>query len=121
MKLKSIDYIVIILAIAVCVGAIVIISTQARATTQLVIETPDGKWVYPLDTNRVIRVKGAIGGSVIEIRDGEAFFTESVCDNKTCVLSPPLQKPGHWSACLPNRVFAYIEGNDDRKLDIVGF
>lgn len=121
MKLKFLDYCIILLAVLLCASSFLLISSQKGQASELIIETPEGKWKYPLEKDRVIQVHGSIGESIIEIQDGKAFFVDSACPNKTCVLSKPIEKKADWSACLPNRVFIRIDGNEEGDLDVISF
>jgi hypothetical protein len=87
----------------------------------LVLEAPGGTWVYPLETGGVVRVPGALGDSVLEIRDGSVRFLDSPCENKICTAHSPLAHNGDWAACLPNRVFARIEGAGDGDFDATAY
>ena len=75
-----------------------------------VIKGRDGEWVYPLSTERVLRVAGPLGDTVIEIRGKSLRVEDSPCPNKTCVAAGSIDRPGQWLACLPNQVIARIEG-----------
>lgn len=121
MKLKLLDYFVIILALGLCVLSFYMISAQKGEASLLIIETANGKWKYPLEKNRIIHIEGSLGKSIIEIRDAKAYFIDSACPNKTCVLSKPIEKKAEWAACLPNRVFIRIDGKDDSDLDAISF
>lgn len=70
------------------------------------------RWTYPLDQERVIRVRGPLGETEIEIRAGAARVCRSPCANGTCIAHPPVQRVGEWNACLPNGVFLYVHGTD---------
>lgn len=121
MKPKFLDYCIILLALLVCVFSFYMLASQKGDASLLIIETPTGKWKYPLEKDRIITVQGALGESIIEIQEGKAFFVDSACPNKTCVLSKPIEKKADWAACLPNRVFIRIEGNEEGDLDAISF
>ncbi|HQC26631.1 MAG TPA: NusG domain II-containing protein [Treponemataceae bacterium] len=121
MKIKRVDYCILILALGLCVFSFYMISSQKGQATQLVIESPEAVWKYPLEKDRIIKVQGSLGESIIEIQDKKAFFVDSACPNKTCVLSQPIEKKADWSACLPNRIFIRIDGSDESGLDAISF
>jgi hypothetical protein len=80
----------------------------------------EGKtWVFPLDAEETIAVPGPLGETVVEISGGRIRVLSSPCANQTCVAAGQLHRRGQWTACLPNRVFVYIEGtgDDDTFLD----
>ena len=62
-----------------------------------------------------IKIEGILGESTIKIEDGFVFFENSPCPNKLCVNSSAISKNGDWIACLPNGVFARIEGEDENS------
>jgi hypothetical protein len=76
-----------------------------------VVESPQGKWVYQLNSNREIAIPGSIGASTLLLEDGKVRFSDSPCENKLCIMHAPLSNNGDWNACLPNRVMVHIEGN----------
>lgn len=61
-----------------------------------------------------------INGTVI-VADGKSvYFKESDCPDKTCVRTGILEKSGASSACIPNRVSVYIEG-EKSDIDIMAY
>ena len=96
--------------------------TQQNGTPYLIISTLEEDWIYPLDRNQKLCIPGAIGESHIEIKNGSAFFIDSPCDNKICVMSQPISRSGEWIACLPNQIFIRIEGKmPQHSLDATSF
>jgi len=75
----------------------------------VVITYQEKQWIYPLNMEADIEVKGKIGITKIRIKDKKVSVLSSPCPNKTCIHSPPLEKVGDWNACLPNQVFLYIK------------
>jgi hypothetical protein len=70
--------------------------------------------VYSLDEEREISAAGPLGETRIVIRGGEAAVTDSPCRDKLCVSMGHIGRRGGWIACLPNRVFARVEGGSQR-------
>jgi hypothetical protein len=75
-----------------------------------VVDGPGGEWIYPLDEDRVVRVAGPLGDTIVGIESGSARILESPCPNKTCIASGALVRAGQWAACLPNEVLLRVEG-----------
>ena len=48
--------------------------------------------------------------SEIKIENGEAYFFESDCKDKTCIKSGRLKNSGDVSACLPNKTVLSVKG-----------
>lgn len=109
-KILSKADIVLILIVLVLFGAILILRPFAGGNTYVEIKTPYTSYIYPLSENRVLNVKGLIGESVIEIKDGKAFFVSSPCPNKNCISEGEISDAGAFSACLPNGISMTITG-----------
>jgi hypothetical protein len=75
---------------------------------------------YSLYENRHITIEGALGKSVIEIKDGQVRFIEAPCQNKLCILSGWLRHDSETAACIPNGVTVSVVGRDDR-FDAINF
>lgn len=116
-RLRALDYLIFASIITVSLWAGFFLYTGQRCVQRLVIETPSGKWIYPLTETRTVVAHGAIGDTTIRIENNAAFISDSPCPNKTCVNTTALKKAGDWNACMPNRVFLHIEG--DNAEDIV--
>lgn len=61
-----------------------------------------------------------INGTVIVAEGKSVYFKESDCPDKTCVRTGILEKSGDSSACIPNRVSVYIEG-EKSDIDIMAY
>ena len=110
-RLRVLDYLIFASIITVSLWAGFFLYTGENRAQRLVVETPSGKWIYPLTEMRTVVVHGAIGNTIIRIENHTAFISDSPCPNKTCVNAAALKKTGDWNACMPNRVFLHIEGN----------
>ena len=110
-RLRVLDYLIFASIITVSLWAGFFLYTGENRAQRLVVETPSGKWIYPLTEMRTVVVHGAIGNTIIRIENHTAFISDSPCPNKTCVDAAALKKTGDWNACMPNRVFLHIEGN----------
>jgi len=64
--------------------------------------------------NRIIKVKGKLGVSQLQVEDGKIRFISSPCDTKRCILSGWIQQSGEIVACVPNTVSVRILGPDPR-------
>jgi hypothetical protein len=80
---------------------------------QVIVRGEEKTWVFPLDAEERIAVPGPLGETVVEISGGQVRALSSPCANQTCVAAGHLNRRGQWTACLPNRVFIYIEGTGD--------
>ena len=80
----------------------------------LYVEADGREYAFSLSEDGIHEVEGAIGTTVIEIRDSEARIISSPCPNQTCVRSG-------WSGtlcCLPNRVIC-TAGNGEGGVDAI--
>ncbi len=115
-RLRVLDELILSSVITVSLWAGFFLYTGEQRAQRLVIETPSGKWIYPLTETRTVVVSGAIGNTTIRIEHNTAFISDSPCPNKTCVNAAALKNAGDWNACLPNRVFLHIEGNTSEDM-----
>lgn len=69
---------------------------------------------YALTESRQITVRGRIGNSVVDIRDGAVRFHSGPCRNQVCVHSGWLRHGGDTAACLPNGVSIRLLGGRDQ-------
>jgi hypothetical protein len=75
---------------------------------------------HDLRQDKIFRVRGSRGDSVIEIHDHAVRFVESACPAKHCVLSGWHRDGGDSAACLPNRV-AFTLLSDEDAYDGINF
>ena len=115
-RLRVFDYLIFASIVTVSLWAGLFLYTGESRAQRLVIETPAGKWIYPLNEARTVVVPGAIGNTTVRIENNAAFISDSPCPNKTCANAAALKKSGDWNACLPNRVFLHIEGNSSEDI-----
>ena len=104
-----------IILLILCTGLILFLSFRIygkKGNSDLVeIRMKDDVWVYSLDTDRIIELKTDIGPIVIEIGDRSVRVKESCCEEKICVRTGAVSKPGQWIACLPSGVMITIISN----------
>lgn len=114
LRLRPLDYVAIVAAIAAIAGTSVSVYSLRGGEANVIITGASGEWIYPLDQNRRIEVPGPLGSTWVEIHDKAVHITESPCPNKTCVAAGDIASPGQWTACLPNHVFVRIEGGSSK-------
>ena len=121
LNLKILDFLIIFLAIGICVFSVIYASSKKSSSSNLVISTPEGEFIYQLSKDEVLQFSGKEGKSVIQINGKEACFLESPCKNQTCIASGSIKENGQWAACLPNGIFIRIEAETDSDIDITSF
>jgi hypothetical protein len=73
----------------------------------------------PLDQDQKTHVKGPIGLTEIEVKNGRARIIRSPCKNKICIKSGYIRYADRLAACIPNRVVIRIVGKSHRGVDAV--
>jgi len=119
--LKPLDYV----AFAVSLTAVVAVSafaySGAEAGSQVRIRGPEQTYLFPIDAETDINVKGPLGETRVEIHDGTAHVISSPCRDKICIQAGHVSRAGEWIACLPNKVFLKIEGKRTSGVDAQTF
>jgi len=113
-------------AVLIALVAVATVFTAVRVyggqgeESRLVIESPEGSWIYDLDTDRTVEIPGPLGITTVHIEGKTAHIISSPCPNQTCVAAAPISRKGEWSACLPNQVIIRIEGSEG-EMDAMGY
>ena len=89
-------------------GDWVVVTVNQKETTRL-----------PLAQDQKTHVKGPLGLTEIEIKDGRARIIRSPCKNKVCIKSGYIRYADRLAACIPNRVVIRIVGKSHRGVDAV--
>ena len=111
--LKPLDFCIVGLSLlATALSALAVYGDSGDAG-QALVQGAGATWVFPLDAEETVSVSGPLGETVVEISGGRIRVLSSPCANQTCVAAGHLDRRGQWTACLPNRVFVYIEGTGD--------
>jgi hypothetical protein len=73
----------------------------------------DGKTAYSfsLDEDRSVKVRGPLGDSFIEVKDGKVRMKDSPCPRKLCVNQGWIDRGA--IACLPNKVIISVDGHEE--------
>lgn len=109
MRIKPLDLLAILIAVAVVAGFSLYAVEQGGEENSLVVETDEGTFLYPLDQEQTLEFDGPLNEpTVIEVADGHARFVTSPCRDKICIAAGWLENHQEWAACLPNRVFAQV-------------
>jgi hypothetical protein len=117
MKIKILDVAIIIIVLTITAGISFTVYGSRLSQVYAHIKSPGEELFYPLDTPRLIQVKGPLGITEMEIDGGYIRVLSSPCAEKVCVKSGKIQKGGEWIACLPNQVLITIEGRQEENID----
>ena len=112
-KVRIVDIIIILAVAGLTVFAFYIAYMRPQGTSQVLIRGDAGEWVYPVNAEETIVVKGPIGDTTVRIHGNSAWIESSPCDNYTCIAVGSVSKQGEWVACLPNNVLLIIHGIND--------
>lgn len=91
--------------------------TTPKDTAVIHVKTESEDFVYPIDTEGTFHFHGPLGNTVVTIKNEAVRVISSPCPEKICIASSPIQRPGTWLACLPNRIFIKIEGKSEEEVD----
>lgn len=114
-KLTRGDRLIIVIAVLILVVLYASFWTRSTYGNQAAILIAGKHWRnIDLYENRVIKVKGKLGISELEVKDGKIRFMSSPCDTQLCVHRGWIQQSGEIVACVPNTVSVRILGPDPR-------
>ncbi len=107
---KPFDYIALLLFLFLI--AVSFLSLNKKADT-LEVTANGYEYRFPLSEDATYAVEGALGVTVIEVKDKEIRFLDSPCPNKTCIAKGFQDTV----VCLPNKVVATTEKTDTGEID----
>lgn len=73
------------------------------------------------NVEKIVKVEGVLGYSVIEIGQDKVRMLDSPCPDHLCVKSGAISKPGQIIVCLPNQVVIKIIGYNKEEVDASAF
>ena len=114
---KSLDYMVIIVSLAILVSVSYTIYADHSGASQVEIIASGVTYYYPLTTDRIVEIKGPLGITRVAVADGTVKIIDSPCPDKLCIQAGEITTAGKWLACLPNRVFVKILGKEAESVD----
>ncbi|MCU7836434.1 MAG: NusG domain II-containing protein [gamma proteobacterium symbiont of Taylorina sp.] len=76
--------------------------------------------IYSLSQDKTIKIEGAIGQSLIEIKQRKARFIHSPCYNQFCILHGWISNNGDITACLPNQISIRLQGSQSQSFPAPG-
>lgn len=120
-KLKPLDFLAFAFAGIITVGSFVYAYGGGHQSSHLIVQAAGDEWVYPLDTPAELEFEGPLGTTRVQIQDGGARVVSSPCRDKICILAGRLYEGGDWTACLPNRIFLKISGNENQPVDEITY
>jgi len=118
LPIKIPDIAIILLSAGLTVFSGIYIFSRTQDASRVIIQGPNNStWIFPLDEERTVRVRGILGDdTVVRISGGAAWVESSPCSNQICVNMGRITA-GLWFpmvSCLPNHVMFRIEGSNER-------
>ncbi len=120
-KLRLFDLIAVLLSIVIIAATSVVAYSSEQQAHEVHIQSADEEWIYPLEEERDLKIPGPLGDTAVTIHNETVRVTASPCNEKICISMGEISKPGSWIACLPNRVFIRIGGDDEERTDATSF
>ena len=111
-RFKTGDIIIIALSLVI-ITLLFFLSADSEKASYVRIDSPSNVYYYPLTQDSVYKIKGNIGESIIEVKNGEVRFLSSPCKNKICIKSGKISKTSGVLACLPNGITVSITGESE--------
>lgn len=115
--MKLFDYLALCAAVFLTVISFVLALSIKSDTQEILIQTEDGEWVYPLESSLAQSFPGPVGECLVVIENGSVYIAESDCREQICVQSGSIDSQGEWIACMPNRIFITIRGKKEGVID----
>ena len=118
---KPLDILVFCVALVVIglIAAKVYIAGTGKSVIH--VKSSSQEWIFPLEKPRIFSVEGPLGETTLEIKNGSLRVIASPCQEKICIKTGSISRPGHWIACLPNNIFITIKGKGEKQIDAFSF
>jgi hypothetical protein len=109
-RIKPLDIVIVLVSAGILAVSAIWAYGPKAGDAKVVIKSQSGEWIYPLTTDREIKVPGPLGDTLVGIHGKTVRIEDSPCPNKTCVAAGAINEAGQWIACLPNQVLVRVEG-----------
>ncbi len=113
MKLKFGDFLIFLLIIITLIFTFQFPNKKEMLKVKII--SPYKNFFLKLSENRKIKIKGAKGYLILQIKNNKVRVIYSTCPNKICVKSGWISKKGEVIACIPNRIIVKITGKFEKK------
>ena len=118
MKMKKMDFILVLTVVILAVGGLFLYSILGQKEAGRVIVEVDGEVYgeYKLQDNQELLINET---NVLIIENGEVNMYEANCPDQICVKHVSISKNGETIVCLPNKVVVTIKEAAESELDAV--
>lgn len=110
------DRLLLVFLIALSVSGLFFIRSLFPSGTLVRVYADDKTaYVLPLDEDHVVSVRGPLGDSVVEIKNGKVHMQDSPCPREICIRQGWTDRGA--ITCLPNKVMVTVQedGHDPRE------
>ncbi len=106
-----------VLIVVLLVTSVLFITTSKVSNGTVIIQY-ENKIIgrYPINLDKKITFKGALGKMEIEIKNGKVRMRESKCPLQLCIKQGWISSPSVPIVCVPNKVIVYIKDNAKQDL-----
>ncbi|WP_353571097.1 NusG domain II-containing protein [Candidatus Albibeggiatoa sp. nov. BB20] len=118
--LKPMDWVVLSIALLSLIPLYAGYWQQSPADYVL-ITSPTGTQKVTLHQTYILDVKGLLGHSRLEIKQGKIRFVSSPCQGKYCVHAGWQQSGGAFAACLPNHILLEVHASQSEQFDSISY
>lgn len=112
-----------VLAVVIVIFLVVFYGRSSGQDGGFVVVTVDGEEFgrYSLSDSQTIEITDAEGTvtNILEIKDGSARMQEADCPDKLCMKQNRISKDHENIVCLPNKVVAMVESDQDSGVDTI--
>lgn len=116
-KINIFDILIIIVAITIT-GFFLFKDSGGKSST-ITVECNGDTYRYSLNTDQVITLNGAIGPTILEIKDNSVAITKSPCQNQICIHEGWIKKPNSFIACVPGKILVTVDSKKEMEVDDV--
>ncbi len=111
--------------LVVALAALLVLSVPAALAAagtpvdSVIVESPTGRTVLPLDSDADLAVEGLLGTLAVEIRGGAVRVGSAPCPDQVCVQAGWIDRGGRVIACVPSGVTVRLSSSREEALDAV--
>ncbi len=102
-KVRAADFVILIFLLVLSI--FLVKKSFLKKYGKVKVNANGTEYEYSLSQDGIYKVKGALGITVIEIKNKKVRILDSACPNKTCVN----QDFANPIVCLPNKVIIQLE------------
>jgi hypothetical protein len=120
-RIKAGDIVLVVLVVFAAAASLFLVSrASAGEKGSLAIIEVNGKEVKRIalgdsQPSREFTVRGVLGPSTLQVKDGRVRMLRSTCRDKICIGVGWIDAPGKAVVCLPNRVVIRVTGQRGGK------